>query len=51
MIDVHIAPAVAARDTGLVHELAGLVNRVYAVAEEGLWEDGAPAPRPRRWPN
>jgi GNAT superfamily N-acetyltransferase len=41
MIDVHIAPAAAARDTGLVRELAGLVNRVYAVAEEGLWADGA----------
>ena len=27
MIDVRIAPAVAAKDTALVHELAGLVNR------------------------
>lgn len=46
MIDVRIAPAVAARDTALVHELAGLVNRVYAVAEEGLWADGAPRTTP-----
>ena len=46
MIDVRIAPAVAATDTALVHELAGLVNRVYAVAEEGLWADGAPRTTP-----
>jgi GNAT superfamily N-acetyltransferase len=46
MIDVRIAPAGAAEDTALVHELAGLVNRVYAVAEEGLWADGAPRTTP-----
>lgn len=46
MIDVRIAPAGAAKDTALVHELAGLVNRVYAVAEEGLWADGAPRTTP-----
>jgi GNAT superfamily N-acetyltransferase len=46
MIDVRIAPAGAATDTVLVHELAGLVNRVYAVAEEGLWADGAPRTTP-----
>ena len=46
MIDVRIAPAVAAKDTALVHELTGLVNRVYAVAEEGLWADGAPRTTP-----
>jgi len=46
MIDVRIAPVVAAKDTALVHELAGLVNRVYAVAEEGLWADGAPRTTP-----
>ena len=34
-------PAVASTDHGLVAELTGLVNRVYAVAEEGLWVDGA----------
>ena len=46
MIDVRIAPAVAAKDMVLVHELAGLVNRVYAVAEEGLWADDAPRTTP-----
>jgi GNAT superfamily N-acetyltransferase len=46
MIDVRIAPAVAAEDTALVDELAGLVNRVYTVAEEGLWADGAPRTTP-----
>jgi GNAT superfamily N-acetyltransferase len=46
MIDVRIPPAVAAEDTTLVHELAGLVNRVYAVAEEGLWVDGSPRTTP-----
>jgi GNAT superfamily N-acetyltransferase len=30
-----------ADDTGLAAEIAGLVNRVYAEAEEGLWTDGA----------
>ena len=46
MTDVRIEPAVAAEDRVLVHELAGLVNRVYAVAEEGLWADGAPRTTP-----
>jgi GNAT superfamily N-acetyltransferase len=46
MIDVGIAPAAAAKDPALVHELVGLVNRVYAVAEEGLWADGAPRTTP-----
>jgi ribosomal protein S18 acetylase RimI-like enzyme len=42
MIDVRIAPAAAAGDTTLVNQLTALVNRVYAVAEEGLWADGTP---------
>jgi GNAT superfamily N-acetyltransferase len=46
MIDVRMAPAAAAKDTALVHELACLVNRVYAVAEEGLWAEGAPRTTP-----
>ncbi|HEY7145877.1 MAG TPA: GNAT family N-acetyltransferase [Streptosporangiaceae bacterium] len=46
MIDVRIAGAADARNTALIHELAGLVNRVYAVAEEGLWADGAPRTTP-----
>jgi len=42
MIDVQIAPTAAAMDAALVDELAGLVNRVYADAEAGLWADDAP---------
>jgi GNAT superfamily N-acetyltransferase len=29
-----------AADTGLADHLAGLINSVYAVAENGLWRDG-----------
>jgi GNAT superfamily N-acetyltransferase len=29
------------RDVGLVETVSGLVNRVYATAEDGLWVDGA----------
>lgn len=29
------------RDTGLAEEICGLVNRVYAEAEAGIWVDGA----------
>ena len=46
MIDVRIAPAAAAGDTALVNQLTALVNRVYAVAEEGLWADGTPRTTP-----
>lgn len=46
MIDVRIAPALAAENIALVHQLADLVNRVYAVAEEGLWTDDAPRTTP-----
>jgi GNAT superfamily N-acetyltransferase len=46
MIDVRIAPAATAGDTMLVSQLAALVNSVYAVAEEGLWADGAPRTTP-----
>jgi GNAT superfamily N-acetyltransferase len=35
-----LSPAVA-MDSVVVSMLAGLVNEVYAVAEEGLWTDGA----------
>jgi GNAT superfamily N-acetyltransferase len=41
MPSIELLPATAANDDGLVAELTGLVNRVYAVAEEGLWVDGA----------
>ncbi|HKR67659.1 MAG TPA: hypothetical protein VJT16_02345, partial [Streptosporangiaceae bacterium] len=40
MIDIQIALAAAEQDAALARELAGLVNRVYADAEAGLWVDG-----------
>jgi GNAT superfamily N-acetyltransferase len=38
---VELLPATASTDASLVAELTGLVNRVYAQAEEGLWVRGA----------
>jgi GNAT superfamily N-acetyltransferase len=38
---IELLPAAASTDGSLVAELTALVNRVYAVAEEGLWVDGA----------
>jgi GNAT superfamily N-acetyltransferase len=35
-----IVPAAGAGDPALVEQVAGLVNRVYADAEKGLWQDG-----------
>lgn len=40
MTVVEVVEPAAAADAGLVGRLAGLVNRVYAVAEDGLWADG-----------
>jgi GNAT superfamily N-acetyltransferase len=40
-IDIGPLDASASRDVGLVGELTELINRVYAIAEEGLWRDGA----------
>jgi GNAT superfamily N-acetyltransferase len=40
-IEIDLLPAAAATDDALVHEVTDLVNRVYAVAEAGLWVDGA----------
>lgn len=40
-IAIELLPATAATDDDLVAELTDLVNRVYAVAEEGLWVDGS----------
>ena len=48
VIVVRMAPAAAAEDTALVDQLAALVNRVYAVAEEGLWADGTLRTTPER---
>ncbi|MFI9405770.1 GNAT family N-acetyltransferase [Nocardia sp. NPDC052316] len=41
MVHIEMVPTAAAGDTVLVAELTDLVNRVYEVAEEGLWCDGA----------
>jgi GNAT superfamily N-acetyltransferase len=38
---VRLLAAEASHDTGLLDELAGLINDVYATAERGLWRDGA----------
>jgi GNAT superfamily N-acetyltransferase len=40
-VAIEMLPAAAATDAELVAKLTGLVNRVYAGAEEGLWVDGA----------
>ena len=40
-VEVAIVPPARATDAGLAAELSDLVNRVYAVAEAGLWLDGA----------
>lgn len=40
MPSIELLSTTASTDAGLVAELTGLVNRVYAVAEEGLWVDG-----------
>lgn len=39
--EVQLLPAAAGTDAALVAELTSLVNRVYAAAEEGLWQKGA----------
>ncbi|MGW4848045.1 GNAT family N-acetyltransferase [Nocardia brasiliensis] len=41
MVTIEMVPTGAASDTALVTELTDLVNRVYEVAEAGLWRDGA----------
>jgi GNAT superfamily N-acetyltransferase len=38
---IEMAPPSLANDDALVAELTDLVNRVYAVAEAGLWSEGA----------
>lgn len=39
--EIGILPAAAADDVALTTELTDLINDVYAVAEKGLWVDGA----------
>ena len=46
MINIRLEPASAAEDTVLINKLVALVNRVYAVAEDGLWADGTPRTTP-----
>jgi GNAT superfamily N-acetyltransferase len=41
MTEVQLLPASAADDATLMERIADLINEVYAVAEEGLWIDGA----------
>jgi GNAT superfamily N-acetyltransferase len=41
MPSIEMLVARASTDDGLVGELCGLVNQVYATAEAGLWVDGA----------
>jgi GNAT superfamily N-acetyltransferase len=41
MTEVQLLPARAADDAPLMERIADLINEVYAVAEEGLWIDGA----------
>jgi GNAT superfamily N-acetyltransferase len=41
MTEVQLLPASAAADATLMERIADLINEVYAVAEEGLWIDGA----------
>jgi GNAT superfamily N-acetyltransferase len=40
-LEIELLPVAAAADDELVGEITGLVNRVYATAEQGLWVDGA----------
>jgi GNAT superfamily N-acetyltransferase len=38
---IHQLPATASADTAVIERVTDLINEVYAVAEEGLWLDGA----------
>jgi GNAT superfamily N-acetyltransferase len=40
-VDIAFAPAAAAEDRDYVAQVVDLVNRVYAEAEKGLWQEGA----------
>jgi ubiquinone/menaquinone biosynthesis C-methylase UbiE/GNAT superfamily N-acetyltransferase len=41
VIDIEVLPAAAGDDATLMKRIADLINEVYAVAEDGLWIDGA----------
>jgi GNAT superfamily N-acetyltransferase len=40
-IDIQLLPAAAGDDAALMQQITDLTNEVYAVAEDGLWIDGA----------
>lgn len=40
-LDIRLLPAGSADDPALMATVADLINRVYATAEEGLWQPGA----------
>ena len=40
-LDIRLLPAGSADDPALMATVADLINRVYAIAEEGLWQPGA----------
>jgi hypothetical protein len=40
-IEIELLPAAASDDGQLMERIAELANEVYAVAEDGLWTDGA----------
>ena len=41
MIEVELVPATGSDDATLMERITVLINEVYAVAEEGVWIDGA----------
>jgi GNAT superfamily N-acetyltransferase len=41
MIEIRLLPAAASDDPTLMGRVTDLINEVYAVAEDGLWTDGA----------
>jgi GNAT superfamily N-acetyltransferase len=41
VIEIELLPAAAGADAKLMERIADLINEVYAVAEQGLWVDGA----------
>jgi GNAT superfamily N-acetyltransferase len=40
-LEIAVLPAAVADDVALTSELAELINDVYAIAEKGMWVDGA----------
>jgi hypothetical protein len=48
--EIDIVPATMAEDQRLVGEITDLTNSVYAVAEAGLWVEGAARTTRLRWP-